>query len=68
MIHTYMFQKYIHSEKSYQSADNFIQALLVMLVTNIMSESGMEQTLGNSIVGSKGAKCKNHKVKQMQSM
>ena len=32
-----MFKKYIQNEKFYPSADNFTQALLVMLVTNIMS-------------------------------
>ena len=37
MIHTSMFQKHIHKEKFYPSADDFTQALLVMLVTNIMS-------------------------------
>ena len=37
MIHTSMFQKHIHKVKSYPSADDFAQAPLVMLVTNIMS-------------------------------
>ena len=37
MIHTSMFQKHIHKVKFYTSADDFTQALLVMLVTNIMS-------------------------------
>ena len=37
MIHTSMFQKHIHKVKFYPSADDFTQALLVMLVTNIMS-------------------------------
>ena len=32
-----MFQKYIDKVKFYPSAHNFTQALLVMLVTNIMS-------------------------------
>ena len=32
-----MFQKHIHKVKFYPSADDFTQALLVMLVTNIMS-------------------------------
>ena len=32
-----MFQKHIHKVKSYPSADDFAQAPLVMLVTNIMS-------------------------------
>ena len=32
-----MFQKHIHKAKFYPSADDFTQALLVMLVTNIMS-------------------------------
>ena len=32
-----MFQKHIHKVKFYLSADDFTQALLVMLVTNIMS-------------------------------
>ena len=32
-----MFQKYIHKVKFYPNADNFTQALLVMLVTNITS-------------------------------
>ena len=36
MIHTSMFQKHIHKAKFYPSADDFT-ALLVMLVTNIMS-------------------------------
>ena len=39
MIHTSMFQKHIHKVKFYPSADDFTQALLVMLVTNIMSGS-----------------------------
>ena len=34
-----MFQKHIHKAKFYPSADYFTQALLVMLVTNIMSAS-----------------------------
>ena len=38
MIHTSMFQKHIHKVKFYPSADDFTQALLVMLVTNIMSD------------------------------
>ena len=38
MIHTFMFQKHIHKVKFYPSADDFTQAPLVMLVTNIMSE------------------------------
>ena len=37
MIHTSMFQKHIHKVKFYPSADDFTQAPLVMLVTNIMS-------------------------------
>ena len=37
MIHTSMFQKHIRKEKFYPCADDFTQALLVMLVTNIMS-------------------------------
>ena len=37
MIHTSMFQKHIHKVKIYPSVDDFTQALLVMLVTNIMS-------------------------------
>ena len=37
MIHTSMFQKYIHKVKFYTSADDFTQALLVMLVTNNLS-------------------------------
>ena len=37
MIHTYLFQNHIHQVKFYPSAENFTQALLVMLVTNIMS-------------------------------
>ena len=32
-----LFQKYFHKVKFYPSADDFTQALLVMLVTNIMS-------------------------------
>ena len=40
MIHTSMFQKDIHKVKFYPSADDFTQAPLVMLVTNIMSDSG----------------------------
>ena len=32
-----MFQKHIHKVKFYTSADDFAQAPLVMLVTNIMS-------------------------------
>ena len=39
MIHTSMFQKHIHKVNFYPSADDFTQALLVMLVTNIMSAS-----------------------------
>ena len=34
-----MFQKHIHKVKFYPSADDFTQAPLVMLVTNIMSAS-----------------------------
>ena len=37
MIHTFMFQKHIHIVKFYPSADDFTQAPIVMLVTNIMS-------------------------------
>ena len=37
MIHTSMFQKHIHEVKFYPSTDDFTQAPLVMLVTNIMS-------------------------------
>jgi len=33
-----MFQKHIDKAKFYPSADDFTQALLVMLVTNIMSD------------------------------
>ena len=40
MIHTSMFQKHIHKVKFYPSADDFTQAPLVMLVTNIMSALG----------------------------
>ena len=43
MIHTSMFQKKIHKLKFYPSADDFTQALLVMLVTNIMSASAHPQ-------------------------
>ena len=32
-----LFQKYFHKVKFYPSTDNFTQALLVMLVTNITS-------------------------------
>ena len=39
MINTSIFQKHIHKVKFYLSADDFTQALLVMLVTNIMSVS-----------------------------
>ena len=38
MIHTFMFHKHIHKVKFYPRADDFTQALLVMLVTNIMSD------------------------------
>ena len=38
MIHTFMFQKHIHKVKFYTGADDSTQVLLVMLVTNIMSE------------------------------
>ena len=38
MIHTPMFQKHIQKVKFYPSADDFTQALLLMLVTSIMSE------------------------------
>ena len=41
MIHTAMFQKNIHVVKFYPSADDFTQAPLVMLVTNIMSEAAI---------------------------
>ena len=37
MIHTSIFQRHIHKVKFYPSADDFTQAPLVMLVTNIMS-------------------------------
>ena len=37
MVHTSMFQKHIHKVKFYPRAVDFTQALLVMLVTNIMS-------------------------------
>ena len=37
-IHTSMFQKNIQKVKFYASADDFTQAPLVMLVTNIMSD------------------------------
>ena len=37
MIDMSLFQKHIHKVKFYPSADDFTQALLVMLVTNIMS-------------------------------
>ena len=36
MIHTSMFQKHIQKVEFYPSADDFTQALLVMLVTNII--------------------------------
>ena len=36
-MHISMFQKHIHKVKFYPSADDFTQALLVMLVTDIMS-------------------------------
>ena len=38
MIHTSMLPKHIHKVKFYPSADDFTQAPLVMLVTNIMSD------------------------------
>ena len=42
MIHTSMFQKHIHKVRFYPSADDFFtQASLVMLVTNIMSDSNI---------------------------
>ena len=37
MIHISLSRKHIHKVKFYPSADDFTQALLVMLVTNIMS-------------------------------
>ena len=37
LIHASMFQKHIHKVKFYPSADDFTQAPLVILVTNIMS-------------------------------
>ena len=46
MIHTSMFQKHIHKAKFYPSADDFTQALLVMLVTNIMSEQTLYRGYG----------------------
>ena len=48
MIHTSMFQKHIHKVKFYPSADDFTQAPLVMLVTNIMSEPEKEDKLKTS--------------------
>ena len=40
-MHISMFQKHIHKVKFYPSADDFTQAPLVMLVTNIMSASDL---------------------------
>ena len=40
-----MLQKHIHKVKFYPSADDFTQALLVMLVTNIMSALWFNQVL-----------------------
>ena len=39
-----MFQKHIHKVKFYPSADDSTQALLVMLVTNIMSAFSLNHT------------------------
>ena len=36
-----LFQNHIHKVKVYPNTDNFTQALLVMLVTNIMSDKNM---------------------------
>ena len=41
-----MFQKHIHKVKFYPSADDFTQAPLVMLVTNIMSDSNRRRHTG----------------------
>ena len=42
-----MFQKHIHKVKFDPSADDFTQAPLVMLVTNIMSANDMLKILSN---------------------
>ena len=44
-----LFQKYFHKVKFYPSTDNFTQALLVMLVTNITSDTSCRFT-ANTLV------------------
>ena len=69
MIHTSIFQKHIHKVKFYQSANDFTQALLVMLVTNIIVRGPREanRTKPNMIVLGKGSIKKMHlySVKQI---
>ena len=43
-----LFQKYFHKVKFYPSTDNFTQALLVMLVTNITSAQGVAKLVSES--------------------
>ena len=50
MIHTSMFQKHIHKVKFYTSADDFTQAPLVLLVTNIMSDSKNRKEAGSWVL------------------
>ena len=55
MIHTSMFQKHIHKVKFYPSADDFTQALLVMLVTNITAVLAVQiQRQSNANLGQIG--------------
>ena len=50
-----MFQKHIHKVKFYPSADDFTQALLVMLVTNITSVLAVQiQRQSNANLGQIG--------------
>ena len=46
-----MFQKHIHKAKFYPSADDFTQAPLLMLVTNIMSAGDIAADVDQSHVG-----------------
>ena len=72
MIHTSMFQKHIHRVKFYPSADDFTQALLVMLVTNIMSEQTLYRGYGKIYPDTAKAKkyqiVQPHKAEQKQKL
>ena len=58
MIHTFMFQNHNHIIKFYPSADDFTQAPLVMLVTNIMSALDLQKAFDSDFFSC--ARCEAH--------